>query len=114
MNFRSTSRKRNPAAAALCFCIGPPTCAGQTTSCRTPQAIAKQHCWQWGTNLRAWLFTIMHNQNVNGVRRRMREGTAIEFDDEWPFPIGPTDSTGRFHCAISFAPSRELPSSSAS
>jgi RNA polymerase sigma-70 factor, ECF subfamily len=49
-----------------------------------------------GTNLRAWLFTIMHNQNVNGVRRRVREGTAIEFDDEWPFPISPTDSTGRF------------------
>ena len=29
------------------------------------RAIAKQHYWQEGTNLRAWLFTIMHNQNVN-------------------------------------------------
>src|SRR4029077_4275873 len=54
-------------------------------------AIAKQGCWQWGTNLRAWLFTIMHNQNVNGVRRSAREGTAIELDDEWPFPTAATD-----------------------
>jgi len=29
------------------------------------RAIAKQRCWQCGTNLRAWLFSIMHNQNVN-------------------------------------------------
>jgi RNA polymerase sigma-70 factor (ECF subfamily) len=38
------------------------------------RAIAKQHLWQPGTNLRAWLFTILHNQNVNDVRRAMREG----------------------------------------
>ena len=55
------------------------------------RAIVKQGCWQWGTNLRAWLFTLMHNQNVNGVRRRVREGTAIELDDEWPFPTAATD-----------------------
>ena len=54
------------------------------------RAIAKQRCWQWGTNLRAWLFTLMHNQNVNGVRRSAREG-AVEFDDKWPFPIAATD-----------------------
>src|SRR4029077_3746394 len=40
------------------------------------RAIAKQSSWQCGTNLRGWLFTIMHNQNVNGVRRRVREGPA--------------------------------------
>ena len=38
------------------------------------RAMAKQRCWQWGTNLRAWLFTLMHNQNVNVVRRSAREG----------------------------------------
>jgi len=54
------------------------------------QAIAKQRCWQCGTNLRAWLFTLMHNQNVNGVR----EGIAVEFDDKWAFPIAATDPTG--------------------
>jgi RNA polymerase sigma-70 factor (ECF subfamily) len=55
------------------------------------RAIAKQGCWQWGTNLRAWLFTLMHNQNVNGVRRNAREGMAVEFDDKWPFPTAATD-----------------------
>lgn len=29
------------------------------------RAIAKQRCWRWGTNLRAWLFTIMHHQNAD-------------------------------------------------
>ena len=56
------------------------------------RAIAKQSFWQSGTNLRAWLFTIMHKQNVNGVRRRVREGLAVDFDDERPFPIAATDS----------------------
>ena len=34
------------------------------------RAIAKQHRWQCCTNLRAWLFTLMHNLNVNGVLPR--------------------------------------------
>ena len=39
------------------------------------RAIAKQHLWKPGTNLMGWLFTLMHNQNVNDVRRSVaREG----------------------------------------
>ena len=45
------------------------------------RAVAKQHLWQPGTNLRAWLFTLMHNQNVNDVRQSVREGVAVEIDD---------------------------------
>ena len=37
----------------------------------------------------------MHNQNVNGVRRSMREGIAVKFDDKWPSPTAATDPTGR-------------------
>jgi RNA polymerase sigma-70 factor (ECF subfamily) len=59
------------------------------------RAIAKQDFWQRGTSLRAWLFTLMHNQNVNGVRRSMREGIAIEFDDKWHSPTAATDPAGR-------------------
>jgi RNA polymerase sigma-70 factor, ECF subfamily len=55
------------------------------------RAIAKQHCSQWGTNLRAWLFTIMHNQNVNGVRSLVREGIAVDFDGTWPGPTTASD-----------------------
>src|SRR4051794_21353021 len=36
------------------------------------RAIAKQHLWERGTNLRAWLFTILHNQHVNDVRHSVR------------------------------------------
>src|SRR5690349_6279755 len=41
------------------------------------RAIAKQRGWQCGTNLRAWLFTLMHNQNVNGVRRSARRRRRV-------------------------------------
>jgi RNA polymerase sigma-70 factor, ECF subfamily len=49
-------------------------------SCLT-RAVAKQHLWQYGTDLRAWLFTILHNQHVNDVRRSIREGTTVELAD---------------------------------
>jgi RNA polymerase sigma-70 factor (ECF subfamily) len=45
------------------------------------RAIAKQHLWQEGTDLRAWLFTILHNQHVNEVRRSVREGTTVPVED---------------------------------
>jgi RNA polymerase sigma-70 factor, ECF subfamily len=48
------------------------------------RAIAKEHLWQPGTDLRAWLFTILHNQNVNEVRRSVREGLAVAVEDVAP------------------------------
>jgi RNA polymerase sigma-70 factor, ECF subfamily len=44
------------------------------------RALAKRHLWQPDTNLRAWLFTLMHNQYVNDVRRSAREGQTVEID----------------------------------
>jgi RNA polymerase sigma-70 factor (ECF subfamily) len=49
-------------------------------SCLT-RAVAKQHLWQPGTDLRAWLFTIMHNQHVNDVRRGVRDGSNVELTE---------------------------------
>ena len=37
-----------------------------------------------GTDLRAWLFTILHNQHVNDVRRSAREGNNVSIDDAAP------------------------------
>jgi RNA polymerase sigma-70 factor (ECF subfamily) len=45
------------------------------------RALSKSHLWQAGTDLRAWLFTIMHNSRVNGVRRAVRTGISVS-DDE--------------------------------
>jgi RNA polymerase sigma-70 factor (ECF subfamily) len=42
------------------------------------RALSKQHLWREGTNLRAWLCTILHNQYVNEIRRIVREGTVVE------------------------------------
>ena len=45
------------------------------------RALAKLHLWRAGTDLRAWLFTILHNQYVSQLRRATREGTTIEWSD---------------------------------
>jgi RNA polymerase sigma-70 factor (ECF subfamily) len=48
------------------------------------RGLAKQHLWVEDTNLRAWLFTIMHNEQVNIVRRAVREGTAVVIGETEP------------------------------
>jgi RNA polymerase sigma-70 factor, ECF subfamily len=48
------------------------------------RALAKSHLWEPGTDLRAWLFTILHNQHVNDVRRAVREGINIPVEDVTP------------------------------
>jgi RNA polymerase sigma-70 factor (ECF subfamily) len=48
------------------------------------RGISKIHLWQEGSDLRAWLFTILHNQYVNQVRRGVREGVAVSVSDTEP------------------------------
>lgn len=48
------------------------------------RALEKLHLWQEGTDLRAWLFTILHNQYVNQVRRAVREGAAVGLSESEP------------------------------
>jgi RNA polymerase sigma-70 factor, ECF subfamily len=48
------------------------------------RALGRLHLWQEGTDLRAWLFTILHNQYVNHVRRSAREGNAVAVSDTEP------------------------------
>ncbi len=48
------------------------------------RALGKLHLWQEGTDLRAWLFTILHNQYVNHVRRSVREGAAAGLSETEP------------------------------
>jgi RNA polymerase sigma factor (sigma-70 family) len=45
------------------------------------RALGKIHLWRSGSDLRAWLFTILHNQHVNDVRRAMRRGAHIAVED---------------------------------
>ncbi len=45
------------------------------------RALVKFHLWQPGSDLRAWLFTIMHNVYVNQVRSS-RNGMTTALDEE--------------------------------
>src|SRR3954464_3815278 len=48
------------------------------------RALGKLHLWQEGTDLRAWLFTILHNQYVHQVRRAVRERAAVGLSETEP------------------------------
>src|SRR5262249_47446280 len=44
----------------------------------------KEHVGGAGSNLRAWLFTILHNQHVNDVRHSLRQGSPGPVEDAEP------------------------------
>lgn len=48
------------------------------------RAWEKRHLWVPDTDLRAWLFTVMHNLHVNQIAARMREGISepLDADDD--------------------------------
>ncbi|MEW5769586.1 MAG: sigma-70 family RNA polymerase sigma factor [Pseudomonadota bacterium] len=55
------------------------------------RALNKFHLWQPGSNLRAWLFSVMHNVHVNQVR-----GTPAwaPLDEDLEIPVGPRQEDG--------------------
>jgi RNA polymerase sigma-70 factor (ECF subfamily) len=57
------------------------------------RAICKSHLWQAGTDIRAWLFTIMHNHYVNMVRRAMRDEATIDIEQMSSSLVANTDPT---------------------
>jgi RNA polymerase sigma-70 factor, ECF subfamily len=59
------------------------------------RALAKLHLWQEGTNLRAWLCTILHNQHVDEIRRTMRAGRPVELSEAEPLLSRPADQEKR-------------------
>jgi RNA polymerase sigma-70 factor, ECF subfamily len=53
------------------------------------RALAKLHLWTEGTDLRAWLFTILHNLYISQLRRAAREGTTLEWSDSPALTFAP-------------------------
>lgn len=49
------------------------------------RALSRLHLWRPGTNLRAWLFTILRNLHINGIRRRQ---ILVDIDGEIPGGLG--------------------------
>jgi len=62
------------------------------------RACAKWRLWLVGSDLRAWLFTIMHNLYVSQLRQRVRQGDLAhpldlaELDQEPAAPASASDS----------------------
>ncbi len=44
------------------------------------RALEKSHLWQRGTDLRAWLCTILHNQYINDLRRAAQRGPTLPME----------------------------------
>jgi RNA polymerase sigma-70 factor, ECF subfamily len=59
------------------------------------RALTKLHLWQPGTDIRAWLFTIMHHQYVNTVRREARETATVDIEHISSTLVATTDPTAR-------------------
>jgi RNA polymerase sigma-70 factor (ECF subfamily) len=57
------------------------------------RALVKEQFWRPGTNFRAWLFTIMHNQNVNNVRRDIRDSLGLVIEHVSATLTAATDPT---------------------
>jgi RNA polymerase sigma-70 factor (ECF subfamily) len=56
------------------------------------RAWSKLHLWRRGSDLRAWLFTIMHNVYVNQVRSRASLASVPLDDDVAELPVRPTQA----------------------
>src|SRR3972149_12037713 len=54
------------------------------------RALAKLHLYRRGTDLRAWLFTVMHNVYVNQLRAAR---PSVELDEEMPELAQPARET---------------------
>lgn len=80
-------------ARALC---GDPGQADDLVQACLERALERLDRWQPGSDMRAWLFTIMHNLFINDMRRRKREREVISEADPEAVEIrhGPADRAG--------------------
>ena len=53
------------------------------------RAWSRFHLWRHGSNLRAWLFTIMHNLFINDTRTRNRESGFAPEEEAFALPVSP-------------------------
>lgn len=58
--------------------LGDPAQADELVQETLARALARLDRWQPGTDLRAWLFTLMHHLQVDRWRRHRRESAALE------------------------------------
>jgi len=58
------------------------------------RALGKMHLWEEGTDLRAWLFTILHHQYVSLTRRQARQRAGAELQKSYrSLAVSPSQTT---------------------
>jgi len=73
------------------------------------RALAKLDLWQAGTDLRAWLFTMMHNLFLNQIRSRRPPDSALDEALEIPVSGGQMEALGArdIHAALARLPEQQ-------
>jgi RNA polymerase sigma-70 factor (ECF subfamily) len=61
--------------------LGNPDQADDLVQASVERGLSRMHLWRHGTDLRAWLFTIMHNLYVNDVARARIRPDSVSLDD---------------------------------
>lgn len=64
------------------------------------RAWGRLHLWRRDGNLRAWLFTIMHNLNANAVRQAKRRPRHDPIDEVLVLPSTPANQEQRLELSI--------------
>jgi RNA polymerase sigma-70 factor (ECF subfamily) len=70
------------------------------------RAWSRFHLWRKGSNLRTWLFSIMHNLHANLARNASRRPLAAPIDDDFTLPVRPTQEDQMEVAAIEAALAR--------
>lgn len=59
------------------------------------RALSRADTFKAGTNLRAWLFTIMHNVHVNQIRQKVSRPVEVPVEDVEPRLVSPARQEAR-------------------
>lgn len=70
------------------------------------RAWSRFHMWREGSNLRTWLFTIMHNLHANLARNASRRPQSATIDDDFTLPVRPVQEDQMEVAAIETALAR--------
>lgn len=64
--------------------LGDPIRADDLVQEALVRGLSRSHLWQPGTDIRAWMFTILHNLHVNNQRQRRHHDDYQELSDARP------------------------------
>jgi RNA polymerase sigma-70 factor (ECF subfamily) len=69
--------------------VGDPVRADDLVQESLLRGLSRSHLWQPGTDIRAWMFTILHNLHINHQRQRRVRAEQQELPEDHPDLIRP-------------------------